>query len=267
LFGQLLDRRSNKGFRAVAPRILPPMPDSAVLFDRSVATLVESWAYLASGSPGAAVSRVEGAAVAAFVRRPEREVLNNAVIGPRPSDLDATLMAIERAYGAQGIEQFAVWAHEAETGIATALEERGYSYDSSTRTMAMAIDGLPTVDTVGLEVVESGLDEFWAVDDTEGLLPGLDPSGAYFYVARLDGTDVGTLMAFDHEGDCGIYMVGTAPTARRRGIATALSAHAVAAARDRGCTTASLQATEMAEGVYARVGFRDLGRWLEFVPG
>jgi ribosomal protein S18 acetylase RimI-like enzyme len=73
-------------------------------------------------------------------------------------------------------------------------------------------------------------------------------------------------MAFDHEGDCGIYMVGTVPAARRRGIATALSAHAVAEARLRGCTTVSLQATEMAVGVYARVGFRDLGRFEEYVP-
>jgi hypothetical protein len=45
-----------------------------------------------------------------------------------------------------------------------------------------------------------------------------------------------------------------------------LSAHAVMAARERGCTTASLQSTAMAEGVYARVGFRDLGPWEEYVP-
>jgi hypothetical protein len=35
---------------------------------------------------------------------------------------------------------------------------------------------------------------------------------------------------------------------------------------DRGCTTASLQSTPMAEGVYAAVGFRDLGRFIEYVP-
>jgi hypothetical protein len=34
----------------------------------------------------------------------------------------------------------------------------------------------------------------------------------------------------------------------------------------RGCSTASLQSTEMAERVYAAVGFRDLGRILEYVP-
>jgi hypothetical protein len=34
-------------------------------------------------------------------------------------------------------------------------------------------------------------------------------------------------------------------------------------ARERGLVTASLQATPMAEGLYARLGFRDLGRILE----
>ena len=37
-------------------------------------------------------------------------------------------------------------------------------------------------------------------------------------------------------------------------------------ARARGCRTASLQSTAMAERVYAAAGFRDLGRILEYVP-
>jgi predicted GNAT family acetyltransferase len=40
----------------------------------------------------------------------------------------------------------------------------------------------------------------------------------------------------------------------------------VTAARERGCLTASLQSTPMAERVYGRVGFRDLGLWQEYVP-
>jgi hypothetical protein len=35
---------------------------------------------------------------------------------------------------------------------------------------------------------------------------------------------------------------------------------------DRGCTTASLQSTPMAEGVYVAVGFLYLGRFIEYVP-
>jgi GNAT superfamily N-acetyltransferase len=241
------------------------------LFGRSLATLIESWGYLASGSPGAEARRIEGATIAAFVHRPDREFLNNAVLERPPADLDATLAEIEAVYAGHGIERFAIWVHESDAATGAALREHGYAFDSATRTMAMPLDALvegdaPDAATSTLEVVEADPAEFWAVEGPAGLLPDLDPSGAYFYLGRLDGENVAMLMALDHDGDCGVYMVGTVEAARRRGIATALSAHAVAAAHERGCLTASLQATEMAERVYARVGFRDLGRWQEYVP-
>lgn len=238
----------------------------AELFDRSVETLIESWAYLASGSPAAELTRIDDAAIATFVHRPDRDFLNNAVLRRRPTDLAATMATIEATYGRHGIERYAVWVHESNSRTGASLRRRGYRLDSSTRTMAMPIDALVEVDRIELEITEPRLEEFWAVDGLEGLVPGLDPSAGHFYVARLDGEDVAMLMAFDHAGDCGIYMVGTVEAARRRGIATALSAHAVAAARERGCRTASLQATPMAERVYAQVGFRDLGLWQEYVP-
>jgi predicted GNAT family acetyltransferase len=80
------------------------------------------------------------------------------------------------------------------------------------------------------------------------------------------GESIATAMAFDHGSDCGIYNVGTLEHARRRGLAAALTAVQLHDALARGCRTASVQSTEMAEGVYASVGFRDLGRILEYVP-
>ena len=80
-----------------------------------------------------------------------------------------------------------------------------------------------------------------------------------------DGEIVAAALAFDFGGDCGIYNVGTVEKARRRGLGTALTALRVHDAAARGCRTASLQSTEMAERVYAAVGFRDLGRILEYV--
>jgi ribosomal protein S18 acetylase RimI-like enzyme len=100
-----------------------------------------------------------------------------------------------------------------------------------------------------------------------GLLDAVDPRAFHVLVASLAGERVSTGIAFDHDGDCGIFNVGMLAHARRRGLGlavTALLAHDAAA---RGCRTASLQSTEMAERVYAAVGFRDLGRILEYVPG
>jgi len=237
------------------------------LLDRSLATLVQSWLYLASGSPGAEVIETDGAAIATFVHSPDREFLNNAVLARGVADLDATLDAIEHAYVSHGVERYAVWVHESEAAVARGVEARGYGYDSSTRTMAMPIADLGAeVDTSTLDLIEPTLERFWHVDDLDGIVPSLSAERGHFYVARSSGEDAAMLMAFDHDGDCGIYMVGTRPGARRRGLATALSAHAIGRAGERGCTTASLQSTEMAESVYARVGFRDLGRFEEYTP-
>ena len=241
-------------------------PDAGELFDRSVATLVESWRYLAGGSPGAEVIETDGAAIAVFVHSPDREFLNNTVVARGVQDPGAALATAEHAYASRDIERYAIWVHESEASVAHEVGARGYGYDSSTRTMAMPIAVLADVDTSTLDLFEPTPERFWRLDGLDGFAPGLSAERAHFYVARHNGEDAAMLMAFDHDGDCGIYMVGTQPAARRRGLATALSAHAIERARERGCTSASLQSTEMAEGVYARVGFLDLGRFHEYTP-
>jgi GNAT superfamily N-acetyltransferase len=237
------------------------------LFERSVATLIRSWAYLASGSPGAELIETDDAAIAIFVHSPDREFLNNTVLAKGAADLGATLEMVEQAYANRGIERYAIWTHESDEAGARAIKARGYVHDSSTRTMAMPIAEAAQLHVQEFDLVEPSVAEFWRSAGVDGFAPELPAEGAHFYLARIDGENAATLMAFDHAGDCGIYMVGTVPGARRQGLATALSAHAVAAARTRRCTTASLQATEMAEGVYAGVGFCDLGRYDEYVPG
>jgi predicted GNAT family acetyltransferase len=67
-------------------------------------------------------------------------------------------------------------------------------------------------------------------------------------------------------GDCGVFNVSTVEHARRRGLGTDLTARLLHDARERGCSTASLQSTAMAERVYAAVGFHDLGTILEYAP-
>ena len=242
-------------------------PSAVELFDRSVATLICSWAYMAAGSPGAEVIETHGAVIAAFVHSPDREFLNNTLLTRGLSEVGPCLDRVERVYADRGIERYAVWVHESEGAIADEVKNRGYRYDTSTRAMAMPIGELADVDTSNLDVVEPSLEEFWGVDGLDDLLPELAPERAHFYIARRNGLGASTLMAFDHAGDCSIGMVETVEAARREGLATELCAHAVAEARDRGCTTASLQATEMAEGVYTRVGFHDLGRFEEYVRG
>ena len=119
-------------------------------------------------------------------------------------------------------------------------------------------------------VIEFGPAEWSEYLRAEGLPPDFlraaDHAALHLLVARVDGTVVAAALAYDFDGDCGIFNVGTVEHARRRGLATALTAVQLYDALSRGCQTASLQATPMAERVYAAAGFRDLGRFLEYVP-
>jgi len=135
--------------------------------------------------------------------------------------------------------------------------------------MAMSLDGLevprPEIEP-GSANWNEHLRYLHAVGVPQGLLAGVDGDAFHVLVARVDGEIVATAIAYDHGGDCGIYNMGTLPHARRRGFGGALTALHLHHARDRGCVTASLQATEMAERVYAAAGFRSLGRFIEYVP-
>jgi GNAT superfamily N-acetyltransferase len=69
---------------------------------------------------------------------------------------------------------------------------------------------------------------------------------------RVDGHTVATSMAYHHAGVLGIYGVATLPAARRRGYGTAMTTAALDVDRS---IPAVLQPSEMAESLYARLGF------------
>jgi GNAT superfamily N-acetyltransferase len=240
----------------------------AELYLRGTETLVASWEAYARGAAGAEVQRAPGVATAVFPHEPERSVYNNALL---ERDLTAAeradvLAAMAAAYAAAGITRFAAWVHESDVAMCGDLERRGYTLDMSTRAMGIALSDvrLPRPD---LELGSPDWCEYLRLFGLPlGLLSGADHAAFHLTVARLGGEDVATALAFDHGGDCGIYNVATREHARRRGLGTALTALQLHDALDRGCETASLQSTQMAERVYAAAGFRDLGRILEYVP-
>jgi ribosomal protein S18 acetylase RimI-like enzyme len=232
-------------------------------------TLVASWEAYAGGSRGATVIRSPGVAAAVFPNEPARGVYNNALPArdlPRAGRA-AALDAIEDAYASARVGCFALWVHESDEGLRSDVLARGYTLDTATRAMGMELAELP----LPRREADMALADLRAHARVGGLPAGLldavDDRAFQVLVACLGGERVSTGIAFDRDGDCGIYNVGTLAHVRRRGLGTAVTARLVGDAAARGCRTASLQATEMAEGVYAAVGFRDLGRILEFVPG
>jgi GNAT superfamily N-acetyltransferase len=243
----------------------------AGLYRRGAETLLASWEAYALGSPGAAVLRSSGVAAAVFPNEPERGVFNNALLERDlgSSDRADALDAMEHAYASAGVDRFAAWVHESDDGMRADLHGRGYTINESTRAMGRALTDLraprPPLDLAPPDWFEY-LEHLGAFGVPEGLLSGADPAAFHVVLARCEGAVVATGLAFDLGDDCGIYNVGTLERARRRGIGTAVSTLLAHDAADRGCLTASLQSTEIAERVYAAVGFRDLGRILEFGP-
>jgi ribosomal protein S18 acetylase RimI-like enzyme len=248
------------------------LPRATALYDRMTANVVASCVRYAEGATDAAVEHMPGVSAGVFPVSPERGVYNNALLD-RGLSRRAAAEAIEAAealYADRSVPEYAVWAHESDVHAIAQLERRGFVLDTSTRAMAMTLDDL----AVARPQVEAAVDGFVEYlqfltrsGAPEGLLAGVDAGVFHVALAELAGEIAAGAISFDHDGDCGIYNVGTLPHARRRGLGSAVTVLHMHEARERGCTTASLQATPMAERLYAALGFRDLGRFLEYVPG
>ncbi|HEX5617662.1 MAG TPA: GNAT family N-acetyltransferase [Solirubrobacteraceae bacterium] len=247
------------------------MPADRALYLRGIDTLLASWEAIAAGSQGAVVVRAAGVAVAVFPSEPERTIYNNAVLErdlPSAARADA-LDAMEATYRSGSVGRYAVWVHESDEAMRSDVEARGYTIDISTRAMGMALREV-RVPRPQLELAPpkwtSYVRHLEAVGVPPGTLAGVDPSAFQLLIASVEGQHVASAIAFDRDGDRGIFNVSTVESHRRGGLGTALTALLVHDARARGCATASLQATAMAERLYAAIGFRDLGRIIEYVP-
>jgi ribosomal protein S18 acetylase RimI-like enzyme len=244
------------------------MWSDADLYGRGAETLLASFEEHARGASGASVQRAPGVTTAVFADEPERAFYNNAILRLEltPEERADALDAMEAAYAAARVTRFAAWVHESDEGMRADLERRGYALDTWTRAMGMALDEI-RASRPDIELGPPDWSEYLRILGVPpNFLRQANQAAFHVLVARLGGESVATAMAFDLAGDCGIYNVTTLKHARRRGLGTALTAIHLHDAIVRGCQTASLQSTMMAEGTYASLGFRDLGRILEYVP-
>jgi ribosomal protein S18 acetylase RimI-like enzyme len=235
--------------------IVPALPGEA--------TLVASWRALARRSHRAAVTESPRSVAAVF---PAWAPLNNA-IARMPAD-DAEPARLSAVYRAAGVDSWSYWIPSASSDL-TAPDEvttPGMVRDVSTLVMRTELDrelrvhedAIPTSVTSAAEAGDEPV-ALGAIGE-----PGVGESLVGWAMVR-DGSAIAGLWSCVHEGDCGIYAVGTAPGFRRRGVARSLVEHALAVARDQGARTASLQSTPMAVSLYQGLGFEAVGRYEEWV--
>lgn len=108
----------------------------------------------------------------------------------------------------------------------------------------------------------------WRMALTRGL--GLPAEGAQlfelmsndlaeYYTGFMDAQAIATSAVFFYGGMAGIYCVSTAEEYRGRGIGAAVTAIALAVAREKGYRIGTLQSSAMGHSVYRKLGFWDIG--------
>jgi len=191
----------------------------------------------------------------------------NAAAHDSAAALERALPDLEEKYADAGVTAWGVWARQDDHNAADTLAAAQLQIDSSPRGMGLMLDAVDTGDEAGCERT----DDLAAFDAAMAGAYGF-PQGVIVhcfpellrhfdgYLARNEnGEPVCCVASVDRKGDCGLNLVGTVPEARGRGVASRLTRFALREARDRGCTTSTLQATALGEPVYAALGYRDLG--------
>lgn len=194
-----------------------------------------------------------------------------------PEGLDARIDAVVRRYAARRLPFFwSVGPFAGPPDLGPRLEAHGLT--RAQRLPGMAVDlrelhedvaspaGLAVErvvdDAVSGEFVEVARTGFGMPGFTAGALGGVlgvagfaEDSPFVHYVGRLDGEALATASLSLAAGVAGIFNVVTLPGARRRGLGTAMTLAALQKARGRGYRIGILQSSEMALGVYRRLGF------------
>ena len=223
--------------------------------------------WIGSASPGSHVAEEPGVVAAVVPIVPERSVFNSVICDDAAALADA-LPRLAGIYDAAGVKAWTVWVPEGDHVAAELLARAGHVLDAEPAAMVCRLDELGAPDPGDLDwTAEGELAELAAINDASypyadgpfsRALQLLDPAARVF-VARRDGRPASALCTVEVEASAGVYWVATVPDARGAGLAARLLGQALLAARARGCTSATLQATRMGAPVYAPLGFRGAG--------
>jgi GNAT superfamily N-acetyltransferase len=240
--------------------------DDTRLYRRMHASLREFVRLLGAASARSRAVELEGVTASVTPATPHRSLMNS-VVYETAGDLERALPDLEQLYEEAGIRAWTVWVPAQDTATAQRLSRAQHVLDAAPTAMGMQLDRLTAprphaVDIDPAPAVETlaGLNDRayeLAQPDFTTALESL--AGMHMHVARVGGEPAACVGAYDHERDCCITLVATLPEARGRGLAGALMALALHEARDRGCTTTTLQATKAGYRVYRKLGYRDLG--------
>jgi ribosomal protein S18 acetylase RimI-like enzyme len=240
------------------------------LMERAHASVVDECAFLACCSIHGRVLTLPGVVAGINPAAPDRSLFNG-VAYESPDALRTHYDTIAAAYEAAGVRAWTVWVRPGDTSTPAFLASRNHQFDYDPVAMAAHIRDLRLPARGDLDWEET--DDLRTVGIINDAAFGFPPPAfaAVFdrwpnrrwrgYLARMDNRPVSALLTCDTaDGDCSITAVATLPDYQGRGLATRLMAAALRQAQARGMTSTSLQASPSGAGVYARLGYGELGR-------
>jgi ribosomal protein S18 acetylase RimI-like enzyme len=202
----------------------------------------------------------EGVIASVVPASPDRSLFNAVTyIDRRPVAL--LLPHLADVYERAGVRAWTVWVMPGDEALAAELASAGHVLDGTPEAMGARLDEL---DLDGPDVSEPPSWEGLVATNAAAYgvaADGLAPMALAADGMRLYGAAEGAvvLAIHDHDGDAGVTYVGARPEARGRGLVGTLLRQALREARERGCTTTTLESTRLGRPVYERLGFRSLG--------
>jgi GNAT superfamily N-acetyltransferase len=219
---------------------------------------------LGSAAPESRLIDVEGVRGAIVPACPTRSIPNSVSYTDAES-LAAGLDAGGAAYWDAGIEAWTVWVPDFDAEAAELLIQAGHRFDGSPAAMTLELadfepgedarlDWSDTADPADLGRIN---DLAYGLPADSGMAGGLakPPPELTIYDARVGDEVACVFGTADHGSDLGVYFVATDPKHQGAGLAGRLLRVALAAAKERGLTTSSLQSSARGKPMYAALGY------------
>jgi GNAT superfamily N-acetyltransferase len=215
--------------------------------------------------PGRVIER-DGLVASVVPAAPDSPTLN-AAVALEPDRAPEHLQELVARYAQANVRRWGLWLDGTASLAGAALENAGFVVTAASPGMGAVLKDIaehageeaPTaadLSTVGRVNDLAYGNHDGRLERTLAPLPNGILEG--FRANLADGSPGAVAMTLEHEHDCGVSFVATIPRARRKGLATTVMRQALANARQNGCTTTTLQATDVGERLYANLGYRRL---------
>jgi GNAT superfamily N-acetyltransferase len=243
--------------------------DYAYWRDLNIASMMAFYREIAKAAPKAEIVDRDDMIAVINPATPQASIFNGVVYN-NPAAIDRGVIdELAAAYENAGVKAWTVWVPDRDFDTRSALIEAGHDLDTVPRIMGRELNELEPHSMDGIDWTAEGDPGTMTVlnDLAYGIPEGscaagfgiLSPDRFGFYVASVDGEPVSCVATMDLGSDLGIYGVASTPEVRGKGLSKALTAQALADAKERGLETTTLQASKLGRPVYVNAGYRDYG--------